>query len=126
MITAGDRHGVLVELDAIERGLRTLLCALESPASTAESIEFAAGTLSTAGFDAGFVVDTFRGSSDAEILELKARLARLADLEAVVRDECQRSLSETSAAICHARVLEAQLDTLANAEQSGTTFDCVH
>lgn len=120
-----ERALVLERLDAIERGLKTLLNALGSKHAPADSIEKALETLESLPFDADATVRAFHGASSAETMFVNRRLAYLADLDAIARTECQRLLATTTVAIERAHVLKARLDTLGSSADTGDSVDCV-
>jgi hypothetical protein len=125
MSQTGERELVLKRLDAIERSLKSLLFAFESKHAPAGSIEKAMAELEVLPFDAEATVRAFQGASQAETQLVNKRLTYLADLDAIVRTECQRLLATTTVAIERAQVLKARLDTLGTANDTGDSVDCV-
>lgn len=125
MSSAHERAQILAHLDAIERGLKRLLSALQSKRAPAESIDKALATLEGLPFDAEAVVRAFNGASSVETTFVNKRLTYLADLDAIARTECQRLLATTTVAIERAQVLKARLDTLPTATDTGDSIDCV-
>jgi hypothetical protein len=125
MSTNEERKRVLERLDAIERGLKALLGALEAKQAPAGSIEKAMATLEALPFDPGAVVRAFEGASRVESQLVNKRLTYLADLDAIARNECQRLLATTTVAIERAQVLKTRLDTLRETSEPGDSIDCV-
>jgi hypothetical protein len=125
MSHAEERRQTLQRLDVIERGLKTLLSALESKRAPADSIDRAMAALEALPFDAEAVVRTFDGASRTEVAYVSSRLKYLADLEAIARTECQNILATTTVAIERAQVLKARLATLAADDDTGESVDCV-
>jgi hypothetical protein len=70
-------------------------------------------------------VEQFRGAGAIEIGLLRRKLARLADLDAVLRATCSGEMAATAGAIRRVRSVRSQLDALASVESAGDTLDCV-
>ncbi|MDZ4772257.1 MAG: hypothetical protein SGI72_03890, partial [Planctomycetota bacterium] len=115
---------VLARLDEIERALKSLLTVLDSKQSPVETIDRALVGLESVPFDVGDVLRAFQNGSEDEIESVKLRLARLADLDAVARAECQRMLEKTTVAIDRTRVLKTRLEILATSTTTGDSIDC--
>lgn len=120
-----ERQSWFDELELLERSMTTLLDALESPSSTAESIGWAVSSYDAIRFDPAPFAAAFQKAPADELARARSRLSRLVDLEALLRDECVRALTRTSRAIEQVRVVRAQLDALAPTEETGTSLDCV-
>jgi hypothetical protein len=125
MSNKSERVLVLKRLDAIERGLKVLLDALDSKRAPANAIDKALETLEALPFDAGEIVRAFEGASNVEKMFVNRRLTYLADLDAIARTECQRLLATTTVAIERAQVLKTRLDTLPTSAETGDSIDCV-
>ena len=125
MSRISERELVLARLDAIEHGLKALLHAFESKHAPAEAIDKAMAELEALPFDAEATVRAFHGATSPETQLVNRRLMYLADLDAIVRAECQRMLATTTVAIERAQVLKARLDTLATSTDTGDSVDCV-
>ena len=125
MSSKAERALILKRLDAIERGLKVLLDALDSKNAPAKKIDKALSELELLPFDAGETVRAFEGASNVEKQFVNRRLTYLADLDAIARTECQRVLATTTIAIERAHVLKARLDTLQGDTDTGDSIDCV-
>ncbi len=119
-----EQRTVLARLDEIERALKSLLTVLDSKQSPVETIDRALVGLESVPFDVGDVLRAFQNGSEDEIESVKLRLARLADLDAVARAECQRMLEKTTVAIDRTRVLKTRLEILATSTTTGDSIDC--
>jgi len=125
MSSEAERRDIFAQLDDLERGLRAVLASLETKRAPAESVDHAISTLVSLPFDAQATIRAFREGPDKERSLVKSRLMRLADLDAVVRLECDRLLATTALAIERTRVLKNGLDGWAEVDSSGDSIDCV-
>lgn len=118
------QQNVLARLDEIERALKSLLNVLDAKQTPVEEIDRALAGLEALPFDVLEVMRAFNNGSEDEIETVKLRLARLADLDAVARAECQRMLEKTTVAIDRTRVLKTRLEILATSTTTGDSVDC--
>ncbi|MBL8858663.1 MAG: hypothetical protein JNL28_09175 [Planctomycetes bacterium] len=125
MSSPAEREAVLAQLDDIERGLRAVLASLEVKTSPSETVDRAIDSLVSLPFDAQATIDAFREGSESDLAQAKAKLMRVADLDAVVRNECERLLAATAHRLERTRVLRTGLDGLADTDSTGDSIDCI-
>jgi hypothetical protein len=123
MSTRAERAELLSGLDAFERKLLRLISMIEAPVTDLDGLARATEELSTQGFDAQKIVARFRGADATEVANVKRRLERLADLDAIARAACKSELQTTAVAMDRVRHVRTQLDTLRSVEQAGETLD---
>jgi hypothetical protein len=123
MNAVADRAALLRELDAFERKLRTLISMIEGPVTDLDGLARATEALSNQAFDAQTFVAHFEGADAGEVANVKLRLTRLMDLDAIARAACRSELGKTAAAMDRVQHLRTQLDTLRSVEQAGETLD---
>lgn len=121
-----EREDVLAGLDRLETRLRHVLGVVEDPAASPDVLRDAVDAWAAEELDAARVVRAFADASPIERSAARARLARLADLDALTRASCQQALAHTALSLERTRALRAQLDTVDDRETSGLSLDCTH
>lgn len=121
-----EREEARRELDEFETRLSALLGVVDDPRSDAEAVEHAAEAAARP-FEAVRFVNSFAGAPEDERAEVRARLVRLADLSAMLREATARAMSRTADSLERTRALKAQIESVDTVDEtSGLSLDCTH
>ncbi len=123
MSAGADRAALLRELETFECKMRKLISMIEAPVTDLDGLARATQDLSNHAFEAERLVAQFKDAAVGEVANVKRRLARLVDLDAVARAACRSELEKTAAAMDRVRHVRTQLDTLRSVEHAGETLD---
>jgi len=124
-MTALPTHSELrAELSALERSMRELLAAVESPSSNLDSITRSMQACDSRTPNPATVRAIRERCSSKERVELDTTLHRLVDLNVILRETTARATALTSMALEKTQAIKRSLGALENSGSDESTLDC--